>query len=121
MLRLEMLGPSRFPFFYLKTITCFFCDADEVQLDFLGQVLTWVQMVLGLNINLKKCDIFPVGEVDKIELLAWVLHCKVGALPSAYLGLPLETQIRILVCEIQYFKGLRSDLQVGKRGVCLKV
>ncbi|RVW33990.1 hypothetical protein CK203_100738 [Vitis vinifera] len=43
----------------------------------------------GLGINLAKSEVIPVGEVEDIEVLAMELGCKVGALPSVYLGLPL--------------------------------
>ena len=33
--------------------------------------------------------ILPVGRVENAELLAAELGCKVGSLPSTYLGLPL--------------------------------
>ena len=36
-----------------------------------------------------KSEIIPVGEVDEVEELAVELECKVGSLPSQYLGLPL--------------------------------
>lgn len=43
----------------------------------------------GLKINLKKCEITSVGEVDNIEEIVQVLNFKVGTLPTTYLGLPL--------------------------------
>ncbi|RVW77399.1 hypothetical protein CK203_048088 [Vitis vinifera] len=43
----------------------------------------------GLRINLAKSVIIPVGEVVEMEELAVELGCKVGSLPSQYLGLPL--------------------------------
>ncbi|RVW96406.1 putative ribonuclease H protein [Vitis vinifera] len=43
----------------------------------------------GLRINLAKSEIIPVGEVEEIEELAVELGCRVGSLPSQYLGLPL--------------------------------
>ncbi|RVW51255.1 hypothetical protein CK203_075421 [Vitis vinifera] len=43
----------------------------------------------GLRINLAKSEIIPVGEVDEILEMAVELGCKVGQLPSTYLGLPL--------------------------------
>ena len=36
-----------------------------------------------------KSEIIPIGEVDEVEELAVELGCKVGSLPSQYLGLPL--------------------------------
>ncbi|RVW20280.1 putative ribonuclease H protein [Vitis vinifera] len=43
----------------------------------------------GLRINLAKSEIIPVGEVEEILEMAVELGCKVGQLPSTYLGLPL--------------------------------
>ncbi|RVX19195.1 Succinate dehydrogenase subunit 6, mitochondrial [Vitis vinifera] len=43
----------------------------------------------GLRINLAKSEIIPIGEVDEILEMAVELGCKVGQLPSTYLGLPL--------------------------------
>ncbi|RVW56699.1 putative ribonuclease H protein [Vitis vinifera] len=42
-----------------------------------------------LRINLAKSEVIPVGEVEEIEELAAELGCRVGCLPSQYLGLPL--------------------------------
>ncbi|RVW34586.1 hypothetical protein CK203_079340 [Vitis vinifera] len=52
----------------------------------------------GLKINLAKSEIIPVGEVDEIDELAMELGCKVGPLPSQYLGLPLRAQTRLILC-----------------------
>ncbi|RVW70590.1 hypothetical protein CK203_060652 [Vitis vinifera] len=41
-----------------------------------------------LKINLDKSEILWVGRVENIEDLTLELGCKVGALPSSYLGLP---------------------------------
>ncbi|KAK6784192.1 hypothetical protein RDI58_017646 [Solanum bulbocastanum] len=65
--------------------TLVFCDAIETQPNYLGQILTWFQAVSRLQINLRKCEIFFVGEVNYIGLLAQVLNCKVGGLPTTYL------------------------------------
>ncbi|RVW77811.1 hypothetical protein CK203_054452 [Vitis vinifera] len=45
--------------------------------------------ISGLSINLNKSEILPVGRVEIAEVLASKLGCKVGSLPSTYLGLPL--------------------------------
>ena len=44
----------------------------------------------GLKINLEKSEMILVGEVDNLEDLACEIGCKVGKLPSSYLGLPWE-------------------------------
>ncbi|RVW67401.1 LINE-1 reverse transcriptase-like [Vitis vinifera] len=43
----------------------------------------------GLRINLAKSEVIPVGEVVEVEELVVELGCRVGTLPSQYLGLPL--------------------------------
>lgn len=48
----------------------------------------WFQIVSGAQDHLNKCEIIPVGEVENIEGLDQVLNCKVGSLPTTYLGLP---------------------------------
>ncbi|RVW79590.1 Transposon TX1 uncharacterized 149 kDa protein [Vitis vinifera] len=52
----------------------------------------------GLRINLAKSEIIPVGEVVEMEELAVELGCRVGSLPSQYLGLPLGPPIERLIC-----------------------
>ena len=47
-----------------------------------------------LKINLEKSAIIPIGRVDDVEALAVDLGCKVGNLPSTYLGLPLGVQYK---------------------------
>ena len=49
----------------------------------------WFEAILGLRINLDKSELIPVGCVENVEALAAELGCKVGSLPSSYLGLPL--------------------------------
>ncbi|RVW90819.1 putative ribonuclease H protein [Vitis vinifera] len=42
-----------------------------------------------LKVNLSKTEAFPVGEGIPMKTLASVLGCKIGSLPTTYLGLPL--------------------------------
>ncbi|RVW45169.1 putative ribonuclease H protein [Vitis vinifera] len=58
-------------------------------LTYLGWILFWFEAASGLRINLAKSEIIPVGEVEEVEELAVELGCRVGTLPSQYLGLPL--------------------------------
>ena len=52
--------------------------------------MAWFEASSGLKINLDKSVLIPVGEVEEIEEMAMELGCKVGLLPTVYLGLPLE-------------------------------
>ena len=49
----------------------------------------WFEAISGLSINLNKSEILSVGRVENVQVLASELGCKVGSLPSIYLGLPL--------------------------------
>ncbi|RVW80668.1 Transposon TX1 uncharacterized 149 kDa protein [Vitis vinifera] len=55
--------------------------------------------VRGLKVNLEKSELIPVGMVTDIEDLALELGCKVGGLPSRYLGLPLGAPFKSEVVE----------------------
>ncbi|RVW60548.1 hypothetical protein CK203_061456 [Vitis vinifera] len=69
--------------------TLIFCKARREQLANLSWILAWFEAASGLRINLAKSVLIPVGEVDEMEELATELGCRLGALPTVYLGLPL--------------------------------
>ena len=69
--------------------TIIFCEARKDHLTHLSWILFWFEATSGLWINLAKSEIIPVGEVVEMEVLAVELSCRVGSLPSQYLGLPL--------------------------------
>ena len=68
--------------------TIVFCEAKKEHLTHLSWILLWFEAASGLRINLVKSEIIPVGEVEKIVEMVVELGCKVGQLPSAYLGAP---------------------------------
>ncbi|RVW79372.1 E3 SUMO-protein ligase MMS21 [Vitis vinifera] len=69
--------------------TIVFCEASKDQVSHLSWILFWFEAASGLRMNLAKSEIIPVGEVEEILELAAELGCRVGSLPSHYLGLPL--------------------------------
>ncbi|RVW44335.1 hypothetical protein CK203_071086 [Vitis vinifera] len=69
--------------------TLVFCQASQDHLTYLSWLLMWFEAVLGLRINLEKSELIPIGRVENINDLALDFGCKVGSLPSTYLGLPL--------------------------------
>ena len=69
--------------------TLVFCEESQDQLTHLRLFFMWFEACSGLKINLEKSEFIPVGMVNDIEDLALELGCKVGGLPSCYLGLPL--------------------------------
>ncbi|RVW23454.1 putative ribonuclease H protein [Vitis vinifera] len=69
--------------------TLVFCDSFQDQMTYLSWLLMWFEALSGLRINLDKSEILPVGRVENLELLALKVGCKVGRLPTSYLGIPL--------------------------------
>ncbi|RVW91675.1 LINE-1 reverse transcriptase-like [Vitis vinifera] len=69
--------------------TLVFCDSSQDQMTYLSWLLMWFEALSGLRINLDKSEILPVGRVENLELLALEIGCKVGRLPTSYLGIPL--------------------------------
>ena len=67
-----------------------FCEASQDQMVYLSWLLMWFEAISGLRINLDKSEILPVGRVENLEVLALEFGCKVGRLPTSYLGLPLS-------------------------------
>ncbi|RVW41291.1 Endonuclease MutS2 [Vitis vinifera] len=77
------------PHLFFADDTIIFCEARKDHLTYLGWILFWFEAASGLRINLAKSEVIPVGEVVEVEELAVELGCRVGTLPSQYLGLPL--------------------------------
>ena len=69
--------------------TLVFCEDTKDQMANLSWILLWFKAISGLNINLEKSMIMPVGNVEDIEGLTRELGCQYGTLPTTYLGLPL--------------------------------
>ncbi|RVW55078.1 hypothetical protein CK203_067116 [Vitis vinifera] len=55
-----------------------------------------VKAILGLRVNLDKSELILMGRVESVEDLASELGCKVGSLPSAYLGMPLGASFKFV-------------------------
>ncbi|WJZ96214.1 hypothetical protein VitviT2T_014921 [Vitis vinifera] len=69
--------------------TLIFYGVDAEQLQYLSWTFMWFEAILGLKVNLSKSEVIPVGEGVHMETLVPVLGCKIGSLPTSYLGLPL--------------------------------
>ncbi|RVW69756.1 hypothetical protein CK203_061849 [Vitis vinifera] len=61
-----------------------------------GGFLSGCRMWGRRRINLAKSEIFPVGEVEEVDVMTVELGCRVGSLPSSYLGLPLRAPNKAL-------------------------
>ena len=78
-------------------------------------LLMWFEAILGLRINLDKSEILPMGIVENVEMLALELGCKVEALPSTYLGLPLGAPHKAVAVWDGVEERIRKRLAMWKR------
>ena len=75
----------------------------------------WFEAISGLRISLDKSEILPVGRVENLEVLALEAGCKVGRLPSSYLGLPLGAHHKSVVVWDGVEERFRRRLAMWKR------
>lgn len=71
-----------------------FYDSIQEHLEFLSWYFIWFEAIFGLKINLEKNKLILIGGVDDVEVLVATMGCKVGHLPSTYLGLPLGAPLK---------------------------
>ena len=90
--------------------TLVFCGASQDQMTYLSWILKWFEAISGLRINLDKSELILVGGVENIEALVAELGCKVGSLPSSYLGLPLGAPHRSMAVWAGVEKRFRKRL-----------
>ena len=95
--------------------TLVFCQASQDHLTYLSWLLMWFEAVLGLRINLEKSELIPIGRVENINDLALDFGCKVGSLPSTYLGLPLGALFKSVTMWDGVEERFRRRLAMWKR------
>ena len=89
--------------------TLVFCGASKDQLLYLSWILMWFAAMSGLRINLDKSELISMGGVENTKALATNLGCKVGSLPSTYLGLPLGAPHR----SVAIWDGVEDAEEIG--------
>ena len=77
--------------------------------------MAWFEAASGLRINLAKSELIPVGEVEEIEEMVVELGCRVGSLPTIYLGLPLGAQHKAISMWDGVEERMRRRLALWKR------
>ena len=95
--------------------TLVFCEESLDQMTYLSWLLMWFEACSGLKINLEKSKLIPVGKVHDIEGLAMELGCKMGGLPSCYLGLPLGAPFKSMAVWDGVEERFRRRLAMWKR------
>ncbi|XP_059591088.1 putative ribonuclease H protein At1g65750 isoform X2 [Vitis vinifera] len=95
--------------------TIVFCEAKKEALLHLGWVLFWFEAASGLKINLDKCMVIPVGEVEGVLEMAAEIGYRVGQLPTVYLGLPLGAPNRASSVWVGVEERMRRRLALWKR------
>ena len=64
---------------------------------FLCWLLMWFEAISSLKVNMDKSELILVGSVENVEELASDLGCKVGSLPSTYIGMLLGAPFKFVV------------------------
>ena len=54
----------------------------------------WFATISGLKVNRDKSEAILVGSIDSLENIVSVMGCRVGKLPTSYLGLPLGSPFK---------------------------
>ena len=75
----------------------------------------WFEAISGLRINLEKSELILVGCVENVEDLAAKLGCKVGSLPSSYLGLLLGVTFKSVAAWDGVYERFQKRLAMWKR------
>ena len=71
-----------------------FCKANSGQLRYLSWVFLWFEAISRLKVNRDKSEVIPIGRVDYLENIISILGCRIGKLPSSYLGFPLGAHFK---------------------------
>ncbi|RVX18032.1 putative ribonuclease H protein [Vitis vinifera] len=95
--------------------TLVFCDTSQDQMAYLSWLLMWFEAISGLRINLDKSEILPIGRVENLEVLALEVGCKVGRLPTSYLGIPLGANHKSVAVWDGVEERFRKRLAMWKR------
>ena len=70
--------------------TLLFSKANSDFLRYLNWVFLWFEAISGFKVNRDKSEVILVGRVDSLENIISVMGCRVGKLPTSFLGLPLD-------------------------------
>ena len=95
--------------------TLVFHEESSDQMTYLSWLLMWFAACSSLRINLEKSEMILVGRVLNIEGLALELGCKVGGIPSCYLGMPLGAAFNSLAVWDGLEERFRRRLAMWKR------
>ena len=95
--------------------TLVFCKPTQDQLTYLNWLLMWFEAVSGLRINLDKNELIPVGRVENMDDLAWEFGCRLGSLPTTYLGMPLGAPFKSITVWDCVEECFRRRLAMWKR------
>jgi hypothetical protein len=88
------VGTATFSYLLYADDTFIFCDALTDHLCYLRGLLLCFEAASGLEVNLAKSDLIPVGNVTDVCRLARLLRCGVATLPIKYLDLPLGASFK---------------------------
>ena len=75
----------------------------------------WFEVISGLSINLEKSELILMGRVENVEEVALEFGCKVGILPSSYLGFRLGVPLKSMVVWDEVEERFRRKRAIWRR------
>ncbi|RVX07973.1 putative ribonuclease H protein [Vitis vinifera] len=69
-----------------------------------------MEAISRLRINLEKNELIPIGRVENVDDLAWEFGCRMGSLPTTYLGMPLGVPFK----SITVWDGVEERFQISQ-------
>ncbi|RVW70195.1 Transposon TX1 uncharacterized 149 kDa protein [Vitis vinifera] len=118
---LKKMGDPLSPYLFVIAMEVF---SSMLRRAISGGYLSGWRACSRLRINLEKSELISIGRVHIIKGLALELGCKVGELPSCYLGLPLGAPFNSLVVwdgveehflqKACYVEEAKSEVEIGE-------
>ena len=75
----------------------------------------WFEVISRLKINLEKSELILIGDASNLDELAGILGCKVGALLTIYLSLPLGAPYKFYRVGKEWKNAFQKRLALWKR------
>lgn len=90
----SLINGSSTPCIQFAQDSLFILNADVESIKNLMSIILILEAVTGLQVNLHKSSLNPVGRVPNLEELTALFGCITATLPITYLGLPLGAKPR---------------------------
>lgn len=92
-----------------------FLDDNELQVQYLKNILLAFESVSGLRINFRKSTMVGIGQLHNGEMCADLFGCSLSQLPLNYLEIPLGSKSKCKVVWAEIIQNFHKKLAGWKR------